>query len=91
MLISAHWYWSAKITTPGQSGGLEKCLFENGAHTGNAVAGAVNPQRSANRKFFVTSNGRLGLGPRSCAAEDIVCIIFGCKAPLVSRRDGGAM
>lgn len=39
-----------------------------------------------NRRFFVTKNGRFGLGPWNMKKDDVICILFGGKAPFVLRR-----
>ena len=35
------------------------------------------------RRFFVTSQGRFGLGPASLRAEDVVCVLLGSDVPVV--------
>lgn len=39
------------------------------------------------RAFFVTDDGYIGLAPRTVEPEDQVCILLGCRAPLVLRLD----
>jgi len=39
----------------------------------------------AMRKFFSTTDGRIGLGPPGMRKGDTVCIVPGSKAPLVLR------
>lgn len=41
-----------------------------------------------NRLFFVTENGRIGVGPKTMEAGDRVCIIPGASVPLVLRKSG---
>jgi hypothetical protein len=38
-----------------------------------------------NRRFFVTKQGRFGLGPWSIKKGDIVCILLGGKTPFILR------
>jgi len=44
-------------------------------------------QFATNRRFIITDNGYIGLGPISCHAGDVVCIMYGCSVPLVLRDD----
>jgi len=45
-----------------------------------------------NRKFFLCRDAQnnserlLGLGPRSIAPDDLVCILFGCSVPVILRK-----
>jgi hypothetical protein len=39
-----------------------------------------------NRRFFVTKDGRYGLGPWNAKKGDIVCILLGGKTPFILRR-----
>lgn len=41
-----------------------------------------------NRKFFTTTKGFIGLGPRSVRPGDSVCIFSGGRVPFVLRKDG---
>jgi hypothetical protein len=45
--------------------------------------------RLANRSFFVTTKGMIGLGPPTLQKSDTVSILFGCNLPVVlrGRRD----
>ncbi|KAH7409330.1 heterokaryon incompatibility protein-domain-containing protein [Cadophora sp. MPI-SDFR-AT-0126] len=38
------------------------------------------------RQFFITGNGRMGLGPKGLLPEDHVCILFGGDTPYVLRK-----
>lgn len=38
-----------------------------------------------NRRFFITKNGRFGLGPWNLQTGDIVCILLGGKTPFILR------
>ncbi|KAI5867869.1 HET-domain-containing protein [Durotheca rogersii] len=49
----------------------------------DAVARAV-----VGRRFFVTKNGRMGLGPPEILPRDRVAILMGCQVPLVLREVG---
>ncbi|KAL2068966.1 hypothetical protein VTL71DRAFT_15304 [Oculimacula yallundae] len=39
-----------------------------------------------NRKFFITEEGRMGLGPKGILPGDTVCILFGGDTPYVLRK-----
>jgi hypothetical protein len=41
-----------------------------------------------NRRFFVTRDGGIGLGPSSLCADDIVVILRGGDVPFIMRRSG---
>lgn len=47
-------------------------------------------KHSLNRRFFITSNGSLGSGPLEMRENDLVCILFGSKAPVILRRSSRA-
>lgn len=49
-------------------------LFNQGSHV-------------VNRCYFETVEGWQGVGPRNIRQGDIVCVILGCRFPLVLRRD----
>jgi hypothetical protein len=56
------------------------------APTGNNVEYKDVIGRSCtNRRFFVTKNGRYGLGPWNTKKGDIVCILLGGKTPFILR------
>jgi len=38
------------------------------------------------RKFFVTQNGYIGLGPGSIRKKDLVCVLLGGRVPFILRR-----
>jgi hypothetical protein len=42
------------------------------------------------RRFFVTENGRIGLGPVGAEVGDEVCILFAGEAPFVLRNKTGS-
>ena len=42
-----------------------------------------------NRRFFVTSAGRIGLGPQTMQDDDIISVLYGGKWPFVLRHIGG--
>ncbi|KAF2805103.1 HET-domain-containing protein [Mytilinidion resinicola] len=44
--------------------------------------------RLIGRCVFTTVEGNLGLGPRDMQKNDLVCIIFGCRLPIILRKDG---
>ena len=45
-----------------------------------------------NRKFLLCGDAQndserlLGLGPRSTAPDDVVCVLFGCSVPVILRK-----
>ena len=41
-----------------------------------------------NRSVYLTSNGRLGIGPESVRLQDVVAVLWGCKWPVVLRALG---
>jgi hypothetical protein len=41
------------------------------------------------RRFFVTENGRLGIGPSDAEKGDCVVVIGGCNYPMVLRKEVG--
>lgn len=43
-------------------------------------------QATMNRRFFVTEEGRMGLGPRLIVPGDLVCVLLGSQVPFVLRR-----
>ena len=42
-------------------------------------------QATANRRFFITREGHMGLGPRNIEPGDVVCIPLGAQVPFVLR------
>ena len=45
---------------------------------------------AAQRSFFTSDKGYMGLGRTIVQPEDEICIIFGCSVPLVLRKSGRA-
>ena len=47
-------------------------------------------QATTNRRFFITREGHMGLGPRNIEPGDVVCILLGAQVPFVLRavKDG---
>jgi hypothetical protein len=41
-----------------------------------------------NRALFVSETGWVGLVPRWAKPGDLICILFGCKVPVVLRGQG---
>lgn len=39
------------------------------------------------RSFFKTEIGYIGLGPRAMKTGDIVCVLFGCRIPMILRPE----
>lgn len=46
---------------------------------------AAFQQATTNRRFFITREGHMGLGPRDMEPGDVVCILFGAQVPFVLR------
>ena len=46
---------------------------------------AAFQQATTNRRFFVTREGHMGLGPRDMEPGDVVCILLGAQVPFVLR------
>ncbi|KAF2135304.1 uncharacterized protein K452DRAFT_333740 [Aplosporella prunicola CBS 121167] len=42
--------------------------------------------RCAQRRFFITPNGYLGIGPSTLIRNDVICILFGGGVPFLLRR-----
>lgn len=45
-------------------------------------------RRSYRRRFFVTKPQIMGLGPVNIQEDDKICILFGCRVPVVLRLGG---
>lgn len=43
-------------------------------------------QATMNRRFFITEEGLMGLGPRLIEPGDLVCVLLGSRVPFVLRR-----
>ena len=41
------------------------------------------------RRLFITSNNNAGLAPWNAEPGDMICILLGCRSPVVLRRQGG--
>lgn len=48
-------------------------------------------ENAMNRKFFVTSKGRLGLGPQDTKPGDTVSVLLGGDAPFILKSKSGRM
>jgi hypothetical protein len=44
--------------------------------------------RASWRRFFITSNGVMGLAPYATTVGDIICVPFGCNSPIMVRAVG---
>jgi hypothetical protein len=44
--------------------------------------------RCVRRRFFITSKGFFGLGPKNMEKGDVVFVLYGCNVPVVLRRNG---
>ena len=42
-------------------------------------------QATTNRRFFITREGHMGLGPRGIEPGDVVCVLLGSQVPFVLR------
>ena len=40
-------------------------------------------------RFFITSSGRMGMGPPHTSIGDTVCIIYGCNSPILLNSSAG--
>ncbi|KAE8452759.1 hypothetical protein EG329_013031 [Mollisiaceae sp. DMI_Dod_QoI] len=40
------------------------------------------------RRFFLGSDGRMGLAPSDAREEDLLCVPFGCPCPMILRKVG---
>ena len=45
-------------------------------------------QATRNRRFFITEEGQMGLGPRLTRPGDLVCVLLGSQVPFVLRQVG---
>lgn len=45
-------------------------------------------QATRNRRFFVTEEGHMGLGPRLTKPGDLVCVLLGSQVPFILRAVG---
>ncbi|KAK8113326.1 heterokaryon incompatibility protein-domain-containing protein [Apiospora sp. TS-2023a] len=44
--------------------------------------------RMMGRCFFITKNGKLGMGTGFLDTDDIICVPFGCCTPIILRKEG---
>lgn len=54
-----------------------------------AEYGARIPAGSGNRRFFVTNDGYMGMGPKIMRPGDLVTVLYGCDVPVVLRHRAG--
>ena len=64
---------------------LCKEMRENGI---DEIMGAARTA-SWGRILFRTTSGYVGMGPKGMLENDMVCIIYGCKMPMILRRKKG--
>ena len=76
------------LSTPDTRGSLTEAQVTYLASRGNALHFEQNTLTSINRKPFCTPKGYIGLAPEIAEEGDIVCVIFGCKFPIVLRPQG---
>jgi hypothetical protein len=41
---------------------------------------------SQHRTFFITKSGYMGIGPMPLEVGDTICVVLGCKVPLLLRK-----
>ena len=41
------------------------------------------------RRLFISESGKVGLAPWNAAEGDLVCVLLGCRSPVVLRREQG--
>ena len=52
------------------------------------AADGWSPLHSRRQRFFLSSDGRMGLAPWNAQLNDVVCIPFGAHTPYVTRPNG---
>ena len=73
----------------GSSDTLESCLMEIGCKQGNAQRYANDMWRASSERHLVKiSTRRYGMAPLYTKPGDVICILFGCEAPLILRPKG---
>jgi hypothetical protein len=57
----------------------------------NGIDEIMGAARTASwgRTLFRTTSGYVGMGPKGMLENDMVCIIYGCKMPIILRRKKG--
>ena len=70
-----------------------KTVFEGDFDVDASFVSLINPvqqgtikEAALGRRFFVTDDGRLGMGPAGMRRGDLYCCIFYCHPPVVLRR-----
>jgi hypothetical protein len=43
---------------------------------------------TAGRSFFVIAGGYMGLAPRFAEKGDLICVLLGCRVPIIIRKSG---
>lgn len=43
-------------------------------------------KHALNRRFFITKRGHLGSGPKELRLDDLICVVFGSKVPVILRK-----
>jgi hypothetical protein len=73
----------------GDGGELER--VETTAEEKAMMAAILSASLSMNRRaFFVSEGNYVGLGPWDMEKEDVICVLLGCRFPVVLRRvEGG--
>jgi len=78
------------LTATRKQGYLDTLSFEQAHHSRVAkpmLFQAALTYIAPHRKFFTTSKGSIGLGPRSIRPRDSVCVLSGGQVPFVLRKD----
>jgi hypothetical protein len=44
--------------------------------------------RLIGRSFFTVIDMKFGLGPRDIQVDDVICVLDGCRLPVILRKDG---
>jgi hypothetical protein len=73
---------------------LESFPVSNDDHLKNPSMNSLLPRTMAvchGRSFFLTQEGKFGLGPHNTRPDDFVAVLLGCRSPLVLRTcsEGG--
>ena len=46
-------------------------------------------KHALNRRFFITKKGHLASGPKEMRLDDLICVVFGSKIPVILRKSVG--
>jgi hypothetical protein len=76
-LASRRWDWTANTYSPNQMGEVHEVL--------QILLHAVLKVKSWSGSFFITSDGHLGIGPKSTQPGDQIVVLDGARSPFVLR------